>query len=89
MKQERRELYNLRCEENQEQFFNLTNNTTKLTECFESEESVIEQTKKWSAELEKFIKKCFKKVRIVTNNKKSDLNILLEKRCKLKKKLAN
>ena len=44
---ERKEVFNFKNLDCQETFFKLTNNTTTLSECFETDENVENQSKKW------------------------------------------
>ena len=71
-KQERQLMFNLRNTERQELFKYETDNNYDLVRCFESEMPFESQCDQWFRIFNSILHKCFKKVRIVNNSKKSD-----------------
>ena len=71
-------------------FTDITESTTKLTECLDNDFSPETKSKMWEKELNRIFYKAFQKKRIVNSNKKSSsLNsLLLEERRKLIRKMA-
>lgn len=81
-KQERTELFNFKNEECQKAFFNLTSETTKLSECFQDDDQPFEkQARKWEKTLDDIFHQTFKKIRVTeTKPKQTEVTVLLEKR---------
>lgn len=89
-KEERKELFNFKNKECQHAFFELTSETSKLSECFENEnQSFQEQAKKWDKTLNDIFHQTFRKVRVTENKPKlNDVSVLLEKRKQAKQEIA-
>ena len=66
----RKEIYLLRDPQALKHFKEETTHTTKLTNCFASNDSLDKQVEKWLKVLKSFISKTFKKVRICNTRKK-------------------
>ena len=90
IKPQRVEYFNFKSEECRKKFKFLTDNTTKLSKCFENNLPAMDQAIMWQKTLEKIFCQSFKKRCITNSNKKSDLksNKFLEERRQLMKKLA-
>ena len=86
-KNERQEMFNFKNEDGQKTFFSLTNNTTKLSKCFETIENVDTQAQKWFKELNSMFQQSFRKIRIKKNQKPTKLSTLFDKRCSLKNEM--
>ena len=71
---ERIEVFNLKNKVCQELFTKETNENTKLMECLENELPFSIQSKNWLKEFNSILYKCFRKVRVVNNDKKKDVN---------------
>ena len=82
----RHKMFNLKNRECQLLFNLETENYNELLECFETALSFEAQSKKWLKTFNNILYKCFKKVRICDNKKKSEneQNSLLNERIKLK-----
>ena len=82
----RHKMFNLKNRECQLLFNLETENNNELLECFENELPFEAQSKKWLKTFNNILYKCFKKVRICDNKKKSEneQNSLLNERIKLK-----
>ena len=85
-KKPRTEFFNFRNSECQEIFFEMTTNTSKLSESFQNNLPFIKQAKKWKTNLNSVFQQSFKKIRVSTKKKQSDLTILFDKRTELKNK---
>ena len=87
-KSERVEMFNMRNKKCQEIFSQETEENPELTECFENQLPFEIQCKKWLKSFNSILHRCFKKVRVVNNDKKKDENekLLLE-RIDLKKEV--
>ena len=83
MRMDRTEIYNFKNRECQEIFFDLTNNSTKLTRCFETNENIQKQGRKWFKNLNGLFQQSFKKVRITSNQKQTVVSKLFETRMRL------
>ena len=90
IKPQRLEFFNFKSEECQQVFHEITENTTKLSECFRNNFPHLKQAELWQKELERIFQQSFKKRRITNSKKKSDTQEenLLEERRKLIRKLA-
>ena len=85
-KPDRVELFNLRNKNCQKLFTKETEENTTLLECFENNLPLDTQSRNWLKTFNSILYKCFKKVRVVNNEKKKNGNdkIMLE-RIELKK----
>jgi hypothetical protein len=87
-KPERLELFNLRNKECQEMFSKETNENIQLVECFENDLPLEIQSRNWLKTFNTILYKCFRKIRVVNNEKKmSESEFLLHERNKLKKEI--
>ena len=85
-KPERIEMFNLRNRVCLEAFSKETEENLQLVECLENDLPFEIQCRKWLKTFNATLHKCFKKVRVVNNDKKKDTNeILLQERVDLKK----
>ena len=90
MKSERQEMFNFKNLENQENFFNLTNETRKLTDCFKNDKSFPHQTNNWWKTLQSCFQQSFKKIRVTeTKVKETEISRLLGNRKVLKVRISN
>ena len=83
IKPERQEIFNFKESEGQQIFKKLTTETKKYSECFDENNSFLDQVENWRSQLFYDIKKSFKKIRIRNKIKKPiNLNIknLINKR---------
>ena len=80
----RRELYNFKNKESLKQFYEETTNTNKLSKCFNGDKSIEQKGKLFEKTLMGIIHKCFKKIRIKTKAKQSDIQKKLDLRDSLK-----
>ena len=80
---ERREIFNFKNIECQDKFFDITNNTLKLTNCFNTDEPVREQGKRWFKNLNSLFQQTFKKVRITSVQKDTRVSKLFKRRLSL------
>ena len=86
-KPERIELFNLRNKICQEKFTQETQEDTQLIRCFENELPLEIQSKNWLGIFNSILHKCFRKIRVVKNDKKMDKkDILMLERVDLKNK---
>ena len=69
-KQERHEIYNFKDKESQQLFKMNTTETSDFTDCFDGENSLLENIEKWRKALEKHCSIAFKKIRIKDNKTK-------------------
>ena len=81
-------MFNLKNKECQEVFKKETEINADLLKCFENELPIEIQSKKWLKTFNSILHKCFRKVRICENRKKTDSqkNNLIRERINLKKK---
>ena len=87
VKEEKREMYNLKDANALKRFCEMTDRGTFLSEVFENEDKNIEvQTKQFMKRLGFCLNKCFKKVRVKTTKRNKDLESLFNKRRILKNK---
>ena len=70
-KPERIELFNLRNRRCQAKFTEETQRNTKLVECFKNNNPIEVQCKMWLKTFNNILYKCFRKIRIVNNEKKN------------------
>ena len=89
-KPQRKEQFNFKTEECQQLFTEITDTTSKLTNCFANEFSDETKSKMWEKELERIFFRAFKKKRVVNSTKKFSLQnaFLLEETRKLIRKMA-
>ena len=85
----REEMLNLRNKAGQEAFFNETEQSQELLNCFDGNISFENKSKKWKSSVDNILQKCFRKVRIVKKKKETKTEQLLLKRIKLKNELKN
>ena len=71
-KPERREVFNFKNEECQEAFFNVSSVTSKLSECFSSDQPFLVHAKRWSNELNNIFHQTLKKVRVIEGKPKEN-----------------
>ena len=90
-KPERQELFNFKNKECQEAFKKETEGNEELIKCFENELSFEVQSKNWLKTLNSIFYKCFRKVRICENKKKSESakSNLIRERINLKKEVKS
>ena len=81
--EERVELFNFRNVDCQEKFKENTEENSKLTECFETEENFDSQCNKWMKNLNETFHESFKKIRIRNRVKESEENILFKEKLQL------
>ena len=88
-KPERQEMFNLKNNACQDAFKNETEVNTALLKCFEDELPLETQSKRWLKTFNSILHKCFRKIRVCENRKKSDGNDknLLRERINLKKEI--
>ena len=88
IRKERVEIFQFKSKEAQQLFKNLTTNTSDFTDCFKNNLSFEQQSTNWRQVLDNYFHKAFKKIRIMNkpSKKNSEINSLMEKRRKLKKK---
>ena len=79
-KPERVELFNFKDKECQKKFFEMTNNSTNLTECFLTDGNVDEQATKWFKRLKGIFYSSFRKIRHTSRNIQTELSTLMEAR---------
>ena len=86
-KPEREEMFNLKNKACQEAFKEATENNQQLLKCFDNNLSIEIQSKQWNKVFKSVLHKCFRKVRIVKNEKKErkQSEHILRERIKLKK----
>ena len=80
----RPENFNFRNIECQKLFHEATNQSIKLTECFNSDNSLPDQCNKWFKELNSLFHQSFKKVRVNGKIKETDFSKLMKKKNELK-----
>ena len=86
-KPERIEMFNLRNKNCQEIFTKETDVNAQLVDCFENELPFEVQTRNWLKTFNDILFKCFKKVRVVKNNKKDKTETLMKERISLKQEV--
>ena len=85
----RKEIFNLKNPECQTKFTDVTNNSLKLKQCFESNLSFPDKCNKFFKSLDDIIHQCFRKVRVGTKSTLSkEIENLLSQKTKLKIFLA-
>ena len=89
IKPQRSEVYHFKSEQCQKYFYDLTNNTRKLTGCFKNSRSFPDQIKNWQNNLNSCIVQSFQKIRS-KKRKFCETNVgkLLEERKRIKLDLA-
>ena len=83
------EYFNLKNSECQQAFFEKTNTTRKLTECFLKAGGVEKQAEHWFKELKGMCHQSFRKIRHKNKKKETETSILLEQRRVLLKEVSN
>ena len=87
-KPERIEVFNLRNKKCQELFTKETQDNTQLVKCFENELPFDIQCKNWLKTFNSILYKCFKKIRVVNNEKKKEKkDLLFEEQNRLKQEI--
>ena len=86
-KEERRQLFNFKNQECQETFFNLTENTTSLSDCFHNEDNIEQQSTKWLKKMNGLFQQSFRKIRITKKQKETKLSKLFDRKFFLKEKI--
>ena len=82
-------LYNFKSEQGRKIFKELTTITSDFTNCFESRQPLQFQCEEWKNLLQSYCKKSFQKIRVrIRRNVTSSVDLLIEKRNKLKQKLS-
>ena len=87
LKADRKEIFNFKNQECQEVFLELTENSSSLRECFQTNGNVKSQSLKWLKNLNGVFHKSFRKVRVTNKQKETKLSILFKRRISLKDKL--
>ena len=88
-KPDRTETFNFRNKECQGQFYEITNNTNLLSNCFQKDGNFPTQAGKWFKTLKGTFHKAFRKIRHTNKNKRTKVSEILEERRKMIKKLKN
>ena len=86
-REERKEIFNFKNRDCQEVFFNLTEHSTSLRDCFQNSSSIEKQGKKWFKTFKGMFSTSFKKIRITKKQKETPLSLLFKKRLILKDKI--
>ena len=81
------EYFNFKNQECQQMFFQETNFTTEFDHCFDGDEGIIAQGKKWFKKLNNSFYKSFKKIRFTGKTKETNLTKLFDKRRELVQKM--
>ena len=86
LKPERIEIFQFKNRNSQLEFKQLTTNTTDFSNCFKNELEFEDQANQWKRVLKNYFYKAFKKVRVTNKQKvkKSEIDVLLDRRKKLK-----
>ena len=79
-KPERVEMFNYKNIECQEKFYQITNDTTELTKCFQKDGNVNDQAEKWFGKLQGVFHSSFKKIRHSCKSRKTEFSSRLEER---------
>ena len=83
--QQRKEVFNLKNVKNQKIFKAVTSETSKHSDCFQTEEVFSEQCLKWKNSLFSSISESFRKIRITGKPKETEIGRLIAERNSLKK----
>ena len=86
VRKQRTEHFNFRNLECQKSFFEATNQSEKLVNCFSSNQSLPQQCNTWFKELNSVFHQSFKKIRINGKIKETEFSILMKKKKDLKQK---
>ena len=70
----RTELFNFKNKVCQETFFEVTNISTKLSECFTSNDCIQEQGKKWFKNINNLFQQSFRKIRVTSKSKETTVS---------------
>ena len=88
-KQDRVEIFNFRNKSCQQLFKKETDDNLQLIECFENDSPFEVQSKQWMKTFNSLLHRCFKKIRVVYNEKKENkAHKLIKERMQLKKEVA-
>ena len=83
---QRTELFDFKNKEGQQQFYELTTKSTKLSECFIDKRTFLQQSQRWFRCLNSFFYQCFTKIRSQKRkHEPSKVDKLLEERKKLRR----
>ena len=89
-KPETGEVFNFKNEECQQALFDASSETSKLSECFSTDQPFLVQAKRWNKELNNIFHLRLKKVRVIEGKpKETEISNLLEERKSLKIHIAN
>lgn len=70
----RKEIYNFKCKQSQETFKEITSDTEEFSNCFEDNNSFLDQIDNWRKVLQAKCQKSFKKIRITNKKKPQKMN---------------
>ena len=87
-KLKRRELFNLKNEECQTNFFNTTNSSLELQKCFTNNGNLEEESQRFFNTFDNILHKCFSKIRIRNCARRSDVSQLIEAKSHLSSSLG-
>ena len=79
-KPDRIEMFNFKNAQCQEKFFQITNNSTELSQCFQGDGTLESQATKWFKTLKGVFHSSFRKIRHTNKKVKSKLSSLMEER---------
>ena len=82
-KTDRNEIFNFKNRECQQTFFEHTSKSTSLSKCFQNNENVQKQGRKWFKNLNGIFQQSFKKIRITSVQKETVISKLFDKRLEL------
>ena len=82
-KPDRKEFFNFKNKECQENFFQKTEELTKLSECFQNNNSLETKSNEWFRTLTGYFHQCFKKIRCKKTGKETDTDKLMMMRTEL------
>ena len=84
---ERKEIFNFKNGDCQEAFFELIENSSALSKCFENDENIQEQSNKWLKKLNGFFQQSFRKIRMTKKQKPTKISTMFGKKSALKEKM--
>ena len=84
---ERREIFNFKNNDCQQTFFDLTENSTTLSQCFINDDNIQDQSNRWIKKLNGLFQQSFKKIRMTKKQKPTKLSNMFDKKCALKEKM--
>ena len=79
----REEFFNFKSSEGLVAYKDILNSENNLTNCFNNENDLQSQVNNWCDELNKIFKRCFKKIRVSSKQKVTELSELQKKRSEL------